>query len=55
MAVGKLPVRSCLIDGEAIVCDENDFDPMRPEVPAAIFATTITVALLWIYLVALRP
>jgi bifunctional non-homologous end joining protein LigD len=23
MAVGKLPVSSCLIDGEAIVCDEN--------------------------------
>jgi bifunctional non-homologous end joining protein LigD len=23
MAVGKLPVRSCLIDGEAIVCDVN--------------------------------
>jgi len=23
MAVGKLPVRSCLIDGEAIVCDPN--------------------------------
>jgi len=23
MAVGKLPVRSCLIDGEAIVCDQN--------------------------------
>jgi bifunctional non-homologous end joining protein LigD len=23
MAVNKLPVRSCLIDGEAIVCDEN--------------------------------
>src|SRR5215475_4500024 len=23
MAVGKLPVRSCLIDGEAIVCNEN--------------------------------
>src|SRR5262249_30991527 len=23
MAVGKLPVRSCLVDGEAIVCDEN--------------------------------
>src|SRR6516165_5248342 len=23
MAVGKLPVRSCLIDGEAIVCDAN--------------------------------
>jgi bifunctional non-homologous end joining protein LigD len=23
MAVGKLPVRSCLIDGEAIVCDEH--------------------------------
>jgi bifunctional non-homologous end joining protein LigD len=24
MAVSKLPVRSCLIDGEAIVCDENE-------------------------------
>jgi bifunctional non-homologous end joining protein LigD len=23
MAVSNLPVRSCLIDGEAIVCDEN--------------------------------
>jgi ATP-dependent DNA ligase len=23
MAVNKLPVRSCLIDGEAIVCDQN--------------------------------
>jgi len=23
MAVAKLPVRSCLIDGEAVVCDEN--------------------------------
>jgi bifunctional non-homologous end joining protein LigD len=23
MAMAKLPVRSCLIDGEAIVCDEN--------------------------------
>jgi bifunctional non-homologous end joining protein LigD len=23
IAVGKLPVRSCLIDGEAIVCDDN--------------------------------
>ena len=23
MAVRSLPVRSCLIDGEAIVCDEN--------------------------------
>jgi len=23
MTVAKLPVRSCLIDGEAIVCDEN--------------------------------
>jgi len=23
MAVAKLPVRSCLIDGEAIVCDEK--------------------------------
>jgi Low affinity iron permease len=34
MAVGKLPVRSCLIDGEAIVCDENGlavFDLMFPE------------------------
>ena len=24
MAVGKLPVRSCLINGEAIVCNESD-------------------------------
>jgi bifunctional non-homologous end joining protein LigD len=23
IAIGKLPVRSCLIDGEAIVCDDN--------------------------------
>jgi bifunctional non-homologous end joining protein LigD len=32
MAVAKLPVRSCLIDGEAIVCDENGlavFDLIR--------------------------
>jgi bifunctional non-homologous end joining protein LigD len=32
MAVGKLPVRSCLIDGEAIVCDEGGlavFDLIR--------------------------
>jgi bifunctional non-homologous end joining protein LigD len=32
MALGKLPVRSCLIDGEAIVCDENGlavFDLIR--------------------------
>jgi bifunctional non-homologous end joining protein LigD len=32
MAVSKLPVRSCLIDGEAIVCDENglaDFELIR--------------------------
>jgi bifunctional non-homologous end joining protein LigD len=32
IAVGKLPVRSCLIDGEAIVCDENglaEFDLIR--------------------------
>ena len=32
MAVGKLPARSCLIDGEAIVCDENglaDFELIR--------------------------
>jgi ATP-dependent DNA ligase len=32
MAVSKLPVRSCLIDGEAIVCDENGlavFDLIR--------------------------
>src|SRR6516164_3163474 len=31
-AVGMLPVRSCLIDGEAIVCDENGlavFDLIR--------------------------
>jgi bifunctional non-homologous end joining protein LigD len=32
MALSKLPVRSCLIDGEAIVCDENGlavFDLIR--------------------------
>jgi hypothetical protein len=32
MAVGKLPVRSCLIDGEAMVCDQNGlavFDLIR--------------------------
>jgi bifunctional non-homologous end joining protein LigD len=32
MALAKLPVRSCLIDGEAIVCDENGlavFDLIR--------------------------
>jgi len=32
MAIGKLQVRSCLIDGEAIVCDENGlavFDLIR--------------------------
>jgi bifunctional non-homologous end joining protein LigD len=32
MAVGKLPVRSCLIDGEAIVCNDNGlavFDLIR--------------------------
>ena len=32
MAVGKLPVRSCLIDGEAIVCDKDGlavFDLIR--------------------------
>jgi bifunctional non-homologous end joining protein LigD len=32
IAVGKLPVRSCLIDGEAIVCDEDGlavFDLIR--------------------------
>jgi bifunctional non-homologous end joining protein LigD len=32
MAIGALPVRSCLIDGEAIVTDESglaDFEPMR--------------------------
>ncbi len=31
-AVAKLPVRSCLIDGEAIVCDANEvavFDLLR--------------------------
>jgi ATP-dependent DNA ligase len=37
-AVGKLPVRSCLIDGEAIVCDENglaDFELIRGHRTAA--------------------
>jgi bifunctional non-homologous end joining protein LigD len=38
MAVGKLRVRSCLIDGEAIVCDENglaDFELIRDHGTAA--------------------
>jgi bifunctional non-homologous end joining protein LigD len=38
MAVSKLPVRSCLIDGEAIVCDENglaDFELIRGHGTAA--------------------
>jgi hypothetical protein len=37
-AVGKLPVRSCLIDGEAIVCDENGlavFDLIRAKALAS--------------------
>jgi bifunctional non-homologous end joining protein LigD len=37
-AVGKLPVRSCLIDGEAIVCDEKglaDFELIRGHGTAA--------------------
>src|SRR5438045_8629498 len=33
MAVGKLPVRSCLIDGEAIVCDENELAGFRAGPP----------------------
>jgi ATP-dependent DNA ligase len=39
MAVGKLPVRSCLIDGEAIVCDENGlavFDLIRRRIAANV-------------------
>jgi len=38
VAVSKLPVRSCLIDGEAIVCDENglaDFELIRGHGTAA--------------------
>ena len=38
IAVSKLPVRSCLIDGEAIVCDENglaDFELIRGHGTAA--------------------
>ncbi len=38
MAVSKLPVRSCLIDGEAIVCDEKGlavFDLIRRRGPLA--------------------
>jgi bifunctional non-homologous end joining protein LigD len=37
MAVSKLPLRACLIDGEAIVCDENglaDFELIRGHVTA---------------------
>ena len=29
MAATKLPVRSCLIDGEAIVCDKNGLAVFR--------------------------
>ena len=38
MAIKSLPVRSCLIDGEAIVCDENgvaDFELIRGHGTAA--------------------
>jgi len=38
MAVAALPVRSCLIDGEAIVCDETGlavFDLIRGHRPLA--------------------
>jgi ATP-dependent DNA ligase len=50
VAVGKLPVRSCLIDGEAIVCDENglaDFELIRRQgaSPAPSFARSICLSL----------
>jgi ATP-dependent DNA ligase len=43
MAVGKLPVGSCLIDGEAIVCDANGlavFDLIRRHGALASLAST---------------
>src|SRR4029077_5477791 len=45
VAVGKLPVRSCLIDGEAIVCDENGlavFEHFRGRVRRRSTATLLT-------------
>jgi len=33
MALKSLPVRSCVIDGEAIVCDENGLAVFRPDPP----------------------
>ena len=41
MAIGKLPVRSCLIDGEAIVCDDNGLAVFERRSPT--FATSLSV------------
>jgi len=50
MALGKLSVRSCLIDGEAIVCDKNGlavFDLIRRHgaLASAIIAHSICLSL----------
>jgi ATP-dependent DNA ligase len=43
MTVGKLPVRSCLIDGEAIVCDHTFSSAKRMRVPMSLNGTeTVT-------------
>ena len=48
MAISKLPVRSCLIDGEAIVCDESGlavFDLIRrPRSPVPCIARSICLS-----------
>ena len=50
MALGKLPVRSCLIDGEAIVCDENGlavFDLIRRHGALATPCIARSICLSW--------
>jgi bifunctional non-homologous end joining protein LigD len=45
MAVGKLPVRSCLIDGEAIVCDDNGLAVFEFNPPPRRAASAVLCAL----------
>ena len=50
MAISKLPVRSCLIDGEAIVCDESGlavFDLIRPTARSPVPCTARSICLSW--------
>jgi hypothetical protein len=54
MAVSKLPVRSCLIDGEAIVCDDDGlavFELIRRHGAgehAVLTATSIAKSTIWV-------